>query len=179
MAKLGKSTANSNLLPSTNRVKYVAYISEEQIIDKDYPFVGIGVDPGVNFGLTIFPWERRVLSFHGTINNNIKDEPAFKSYEAMNEILATFSNTQVVVIEGASYGDKYGQVALAENRSGFIVASRSADHTIIKLPPATIRKKVLGDGKLSGKAMCVNIDGNAADSIPMALLAFSLCEENT
>lgn len=155
---------------------YTAYLStwyttEERLI----PGYAIGVDPGTEFGITIFPWQGHVLSLSG----KLRDMPGelhrgYTTFHIMKNILLDrliSVNHTSVVVEGASFGDTYGQVKLAENRAGFCIGALEMQAMLHVVPPATIRKEVLGHGRVSGKELYFGMNKNAADSIPMCLLA--------
>jgi len=89
--------------------------------------LSIGVDPGVNFGLTIINTSY-VQIFYGKLPTDSR--PGFRGINAYNYIMQSplsallYSSKEVMeefpaIVEGAAYNDKYGQVTLEEVRFGF------------------------------------------------------------
>jgi hypothetical protein len=137
-----------------------------------------GVDPGVNFGLTVIENEK-VYVFHGSLIQD--DKPGrygLLAYQFLRNMMSKFYHRKAaLVIEGASYGDQYGQVGLAVVRTGFYLAAALDHHTFADVqikPPKTIRKAVFGDGTIKAPDEWPTLNRNAADSLAIALYAATL-----
>lgn len=137
-----------------------------------------GIDPGVNFGLTIIENEK-VYVFHGALVQD--DKPGCYGLIA-NRFLSSIIKKcdhlgAMMVIEGAAYGAPFRQVELAEIRTGFYLAARLSPFVFADVqikPPKTIRKAVFGDGKTQAGDEWPVLNHNAADSLAMALYATTL-----
>lgn len=142
-----------------------------------------GIDPGVNFGLTVIEGEK-VWVFHGSLMQD--DKPGrygLIAYKFLKEIIKSFGIKArgadgLMVIEGAAYGALFRQVELSEIRTGFyLAAALSGAFTDVEIkPPATIRKTVFGNGKTQAMDEWPLLNHNAADSLAMALYAAQYTE---
>lgn len=141
----------------------------------------IGVDPGIDYGLTIINRDF-VQVFFGRLETNKR--PGYRGINAYNYIMNSALNTYrsvnpeirksvSAVVEGASYNDIYGQVALEEVRFGFFFALYEIGFTVSIVPPATIRKGALGHGRATVGEIFPNLNHNACDSIGAAIYALS------
>lgn len=143
-------------------------------IPQAIPSPAWGIDPGVNFGLTVIE-ENKVFVFHGALMQD--DKPGrygLIAFKFLQSIITGFDHGDaVMVIEGAAYGAPFRQVELSEIRTGFYLASSLSyvfADVVIK-PPATIRKAVTGNGKTQAMDEYPLLNHNAADSLFMALYA--------
>jgi hypothetical protein len=115
----------------------------------------IGVDPGtVNMGIAIsfhnvvilaqvfFEREKDAVVRMVAVQDCVK--------RVLNYILFEYPCTlSIATIEGASYGDRYRQVEMAENRIAIAQGLLNAGLDEVKIiPPLSIRKKVFGSAKL-------------------------------
>jgi hypothetical protein len=133
----------------------------------------VGIDPGVNFGMTTinlgyiqviygkFPVEKR-KGWHG-----------IHIYEW---ILDYFKDDNIVdfmkfpaIVEGAAYHSRFGQVGLEEVRFAFFLALHNLGFQTEIIPPATVRKVVFNDGKHQAGDSWPFLNHNGADSLSMAL----------
>jgi hypothetical protein len=137
-----------------------------------------GIDPGVNFGLTVIEQEK-IWVFYGALMQD--DKPGrygLIAYSFLRLLMSQFHHTgAMMVIEGAAYGAPFRQVELSEIRTGFYLAAATSSGTVQDVeikPPATIRKGVTGDGKAQAMNEWPLLNHNAADSLFMALYATSL-----
>lgn len=150
-------------------------------VDVPYPefpkgHMFIGVDPGVNFGITIIT-ENTVEVIYGKLPHKAK----FVGMEAqelvrdMNkeyEFSKYYTPDQLhVYVESAAFKSQYGQVLLEQVRYGFVQGFSEFVPTenLQYIPPSTARKKAFGNGNLSAKNLMPNINNNGADSIGVAL----------
>jgi hypothetical protein len=136
-----------------------------------------GIDPGVNFGLTVIEQDH-VYVFHGALSKeSIPGCYGLVAYNFLQEIAKSLNYIGAkLVIEGAAYGAPFRQVELSEIRTGFYLASSTAPlymQTHI-VPPATIRKEVFGNGKTQAMNEWPTLNHNAADALAMALYAAQL-----
>lgn len=169
-----KATKISNPFTRTLRVVHGT-------IPQALPFPAWGLDPGVNFGLTVIE-ENRVFVFHGSLNQDEKPgRRGLIAYSFLQNISKSLNYIGArMVIEGASYGDQFGQVLLSEVRTGFYLGATTPPvimpHVEIKAPKA-IRKAVTGSGDIRAKDEFPTLNINAADSLFMALYAAQLGDE--
>lgn len=138
-----------------------------------------GVDPGVNFGVTLLDG-RQAFVFSGSLLK--EDEPGCygrMAYSFLDALLDKyFRDGASLVVEGASYGDQFGQVLLSEVRTGFYLAAvhHPGVDSVEITPPKTVRKKVFGDGKIKAPDEWPLLNRNAADSLAIALYAAQVAE---
>lgn len=136
----------------------------------------IGIDPGVNFGLTILQGNFLDV-YHGTLKRETK--PGLYGWDAfmfLKELLDSWHDELIAspcVIEGAAYHKAFGQVGLAEVRSSFFLQAmiHSAITVVEIVPPATIRKKTFGNHLQQACDIWPMLNHNGADSVSMALYA--------
>jgi hypothetical protein len=126
---------------------------------------GIGLDPGLNFGLCIIrPGE--IECWHGRV------ESSEEAYELAIKIKGMASQIATTcVIEGASYGDVPGQVQLANVREGFRLGLIHRGVEVLTIPPSKVRKGAFGHGRATGFDIFPELNHNAADAVGMALYA--------
>ena len=163
--QLGKYTARSffYLFPDWVYDKYG---------DKYHDHVCIGVDPGVNYGITVVTnlgmeviWGKlpKLSSFIGLESAELARD--------VSKIYKFNRFTPHVYIEGPAFRASYGQTKLEQCRSGFIHGFK--DHmpeTNIKyIAPSSVRKVAFGNGNKSAKNLWFMINENASDSIGIGL----------
>jgi hypothetical protein len=140
-----------------------------------------GIDPGVNFGLTVIK-ENKVWVFHGSlISDPTPGRQGLIAYKFLETIIRQFYHTNaLLVIEGAAYGAPFRQVELSEIRTAFYLAASLTQpipvsapffSDVVIKPPATIRKEVFGSGKTQAGDEFPLLNHNAADALSMALYA--------
>lgn len=134
---------------------------------------GVGIDPGVNWGLTIVRapiidvyWGKLPM----TKEKGVYGREALELIWMMFEVFADWRNIPAVV-EGAAYHSQFGQVGLEEVRAGFYIGLWQCGFKVKILPPATIRKIAFNDGKMQAGDVWPTLNHNGADSIAMALVA--------
>lgn len=148
--------------------------------------LSVGIDPGVNFGMTIINQEY-VQVFYGKLATDKR--PGFRGINAYNYIMQSVLSslfytakevmqTFPAIVEGAAYNDKYGQVTLEEVRFGFFFALYNLGFDVHIIPPATIRKIAVGHGRHSLIDDYPSMNQNAADSIGAALAGLHYKETN-
>lgn len=136
----------------------------------------VGVDPGVNFGMTVIDGPK-VTAMWGKLKST--KTPGLKGIEAYDLMrLSTFlwdwEVPVTAVVEGAAYSKYHKQVELEEVRFGFYLALHHLGFKVHILPPATIRKMVFGAGRTQAGDVYVKLNHNAADSVGAALAALEL-----
>lgn len=130
----------------------------------------MGVDPGVNFGITVIQdGAVRVLWGHLPGTKKLRGERGYQMYNLMKEICSDVDNVSVCIVEGAAFNAKFGQVGLEEVREGAYLAARCAGLSTFISPPATIKAKVLGHGRAQAGDWFPTLNHNACDSISVAL----------
>lgn len=141
----------------------------------------IGLDPGNrNMGITIIPpsWFGPIISVE--IRMEPERDPVnriFNIYQMVYQFVGKELPQEIrqegyAVIEGASFGDKFRQVELAEARTASLMALSNLGLHINILPPISIRKKVFGAGKIKGENLWKHLlPSNAASSLVCALCA--------
>lgn len=146
----------------------------EGTIPQALPVPAWGIDPGVNFGLTMIEGDT-VRVFYGALLRS--DEPGQYGEVAYNFIrglaIASDAFHAHLIIEGAAYGAPFRQVELSEIRTGFYLGSSASGRfsSIEIKPPATIRKEVFGSGNVHAADEYPLLNHNGADSLAMALFA--------
>jgi hypothetical protein len=137
----------------------------------------IGVDPGVNFGLTI------INAYHVRVINGkfpSENRKGWHGVHIYDYIIGLFGSDQLTktmypyheipaIVEGAAYHSQFGQVGLEEVRFAFFLALAHLGFKVEIVPPATIRKLAFGDGKQQAGDLWPWLNHNGADSLGMAL----------
>jgi hypothetical protein len=151
-------------------------------IPRKLPIPAFGIDPGVNFGMTVIA-KNKVWVFHGSLTQTgIPGKYGETAYAFLNSIMGAIEEypewPALMVIEGASYGDRFGQVLLSEVRQSFYLAAAHSKlfANIVIQSPKKIRKQVFGDGNKRGPQVWPKLNKNGADSLVMALFAAQYTE---
>ena len=66
----------------------------------------------------------------------------------LSDCILSFSFKPLAIIEGASFGDRYRQVELAEIRASMALWCLDKGMEVSIVPPQTIRKQVFGSAKI-------------------------------
>lgn len=139
----------------------------------------IGVDPGRRWGMA-FVLENIHPTF-GSVGFTLstywgivpKEEHTQDYFHAIRDFVKLWlppkCPARIVMIEGASYADRYGQAMLEQCRLGFYEAFRELCYLVEYVPPMTPRKAVFGNGRTAAKNIWLDIDGNASDASCLAL----------
>jgi len=156
-----------------------------KLLDLDYKnqtydasFKGqIGVDPGTkNLGIaTIYPntsEEIMEANLYKVVLD--RDDDAVKRMLVVRSVL---SNLNIwyrwgcpAVIEGASFGNHYRQVEIAEQRASIALWCNTRGMRVKIVPPKTIRKHSFGDGTV--KNPWDNLEDNMAAALGAALYGY-------
>ncbi len=131
----------------------------------------VAIDPGVNFGMTIVS-DTGLRVYNGKL---IKQETSFEygwyAFNFITDILSRQGESCMFILEGAAYNKTFGQVGLADIRTGFYLGARRllAPASIQIIAPASARKKVFNDGRYQAGDAFPKTNHNAADSLGLAL----------
>ncbi len=139
--------------------------------------VCIGIDPGVNFGIT-FIYGNEIEIWNGHLPKEGKPTPweyGYEAYDFLNEALKNYVG-RIAVVEGAAYRDTYGQVGLESVRFAYYLALAHNGWEVTIKPPMSIRKTIFGDGRIFAGNEWPLLNDNAADSLAIALYARQLGE---
>ncbi len=143
----------------------------------DVPHVSvIGVDPGINFGLTGID-RGEVFCVSGYVEKHEHQmERAYCIAYSMHDILRAVefrgSIDTITAVEGAAHGKHFRQVQLAEVRMGFYMGLREIGRELPRvIPPMTARKWATGSGKDPVYLKYPLMNPNAADSLGVAIAA--------
>ena len=137
--------------------------------------MSVGIDPGVNFGITLIK-DRTVNVYHGTLmKSGETNEYARIAYKFWQDLIS-FPVEGKCIVEGAAYHKMYGQVELAEVRTGFYLAACFLDYfdTVKVVPPASIRKLVFNNHLQQAADIWPTMNHNGADSLSMAIYGLLL-----
>lgn len=145
----------------------------------------IGIDPGsTHLGITLFPSayiHDSLFAFEVTLpSEKTSIESALSVRKAFRTCLklAYMGNLSgfPAIIEGPSYGERYGQAKLAEMRITLALEILDSFYGHVRYsPPKSIRKIVFGDGKIVAKEIWKDLLlPDAADSLACALAGLKL-----
>jgi len=130
----------------------------------------IGVDPGVNFGITIINMDKVTILNGALLQQTQKIRYAQLAHELMSDLInLNPQEDPTFVVEGAAYNKTFGQVGLAEVRTGFYLALEYQYNMVWTPPPASVRVDVFGSGKVQAGDIWPTLNHNAADSLSIAL----------
>jgi hypothetical protein len=133
----------------------------------------LAIDPGVNFGMTTIS-DGEAWAYNGSLTKHDNSaEYAWEAMELISSVLYVMSRINIdVVIEGAAYHKIFGQVGLADVRTGFYLGARQvlgSPDSIHIVAPMSARKVVFNDGKAEPWLYWPTIQHNAVDSLVLAL----------
>lgn len=140
--------------------------------------IAVGVDPGVNFGVTII-YGHRVSVLNGKLPRRTeKGWYGVEAYNLIQDICNAYDvGSDIAVVEGASYRSQFGQVGLEEVRFGFFFGLYKIGANVHIVPPATVRLRAFGSGKQQAGEIWPWLNHNGADSIGMALAALEMNDD--
>lgn len=172
MLTMDKITIDQPLSKKKNKYGYL-YLTTQ--VDYNGRML-IGIDPGVNFGLAIIMngelnvmWGR--MPFREKIPG-LRAEQAYElAYEFASDAIVVHKTLATCVVEGAAYNSRFGQVGLEEVRVGFYLGLRHVGLKAHIVPPATIKKEILGHGRAQAGDAWPWLNHNAADAISVCLYA--------
>ena len=142
-------------------------------IEPNFPMpneMRIGVDPGTrNLGIAIIRPEILSVNLYKIVLE--RHEKALLRLLDVQQVLGrTIGHFQLnakAIIEGASYGARFRQVELAEQRAAMMLWFHMEGIDVELVPPATIRKASFGHGRM--KNPWDNIEDNMAAALGAAL----------
>lgn len=142
---------------------------------------GIGVDPGVNFGICIVNGRIADVLYGSLPKITVKTLRWMYGIEAVRVIQELCGKVEgdlggyPAVVEGAAYHAQFGQVGLAEVRFGFAYGLYAHNYDVCISPPAHIRTVVMGKEDHSEHTGMFGywpgMNTNAADAIGVAAYA--------
>lgn len=110
--------------------------------------VGVGIDPGRNFGIAVLAPESLDL-YYGQMPSGKYEDYGHMAYRMLYQDwmrVASPEGAIVAVVEGPAFEMTHGQAGLAYIRFGFYLALRNAGYAVSIVPPMTVRKQVFGSG---------------------------------
>jgi Holliday junction resolvasome RuvABC endonuclease subunit len=141
----------------------------------------VGIDPGqVHCGLTVIAGMFDVNCFcYEIILPKISDvfqrmmTIQYTIFHLLDHSINLDAGNIYAVIEGASYGSRFGQVALAEARiiSGMEILYFHESSKVKIVAPSKIRKMVFGYGKMLAEKQYLELPPDAASSYACAVYA--------
>lgn len=149
-------------------------VTSERKITSDHPVLYysnrvLAIDPGKNFGVAVVGRGKPAMVINGVLSEIIPlREVAF----TLSQVLCRQYSPDMLVLEGASYGDRYGQVKLAEIRAGFAIGATEVGVEVKIVAPKTPRKVVFGSGDTQAMDVWVALNHNAADALCLALYPY-------
>lgn len=169
--------------PSLEELKALSYRADTGILsgvpiitytfDADWAWNrGIGIDPGRNFGIAEVGFGQIVVTYGKLPKRPNAWDYGIDLFKYITEVYRHEDLCTPITVEGASFGDQYGQTALAYIRMGIVIAWAELHNETVKVvPPASIRKQVFGSAKISGKELWPGVNHNAGDALVMGLHA--------
>lgn len=147
--------------------------------DPILPYGGIGVDPGINLGLSYVADQHTAYTLSLSVDRgDVSSADLLGVFHRLPLLLPEGTEKVVpVVVEGAAYNARYGQPLLGAIRGVIIVGFSIAGYeTVVEMPPLSIRKKVFGNGRVQPKDFwnigeIRGFNKDAADAFSMALAA--------
>lgn len=145
-------------------------------IEPSFPFpneMRIGIDPGtVNLGIAVIKPDinsvklyKIMLKRHKRALNRLLDVQ-----RVLADTIGHFKPNSKAIIEGASYGNPYRQVELAEQRAAVLLWFHKYSIEADIISPLKIRKNVFGSAKIKNPW---GIDDNCAAALGAALYEIS------
>jgi len=137
----------------------------------------VGVDPGRNWAIAFVdplnsPGKFELTSYWATMP---KEEDSQDYFHKIRDFVKKWVPQpflyKVAMVEGSSYGDRYGQQLLEQCRLGFYEAFRELGCKVSYVSPKTPRKHVLGNGNINSKNVFLDLNHNGADAAVIALYA--------
>lgn len=140
----------------------------------------VGIDPGtVNLGIAVSTTGRNVILYQFKLLRMEFCERLSMAQKALAFALDTLP-VQSCLIEGASFGDKYRQVELAEQRAALALYCIAHNIPVRLMPPPSIRKAFFGSAKVKMQVtypdlppdcavalMVCMVEGKISDSIEL------------
>jgi len=129
----------------------------------------IGIDPGRRWGMGILI-DGILYAYWGIMPS---PDSAIDYFDYIRDFIQEWLPpkipTNIVFVEGASYGEQFGQILLEDIRFSFELAFKKRGFEVSLVPPKTARKVVLGNGNTKASEIWVKINSNGADGACLAL----------
>lgn len=142
------------------------------VADTDFPDYdnAVGIDPGRNFGLSTL-LNGTLMTYWGKFPKcELSTDYHIMASDFIKEWLPVDLPVQIVMVEGPSYGDMYGQVLLEDVRLGFFMAFKSLGYDVQYVAPLRVRKAIFGNGKIKARDVWLDLpDNNSSDAAAIAL----------
>lgn len=133
----------------------------------------IGIDPGTtNLGFCVLH-KNLVKTYKVKLKRDKNPIDRMLNTKKILSHIINYQDYEVkVCIEGASYGDTYRQVELAEIRAACVFWALDHGMKVRIAQPSEIRKAVFGNGTIKGKDIWKSVlSGDAADAVACAYFA--------
>lgn len=149
-------------------------------IEPPIPFIHdgifIGIDPGTtNLGIAKLIGYPNNPSCYVYQISMIRDANPIERIkhvqQIINMLLVDYVQPMKLIIEGASFGDKFRQVELAEQRAAIVSIALTKGIPVTMAPPLTIRKVIFGSGKKKADMVWPEIPKDAAAALSCAYYA--------
>lgn len=139
----------------------------------------LGFDPGTkNLSIAYLYKQRELQGSHlFQIELERSDDPVTRTigiHDLLNDCIGWTYYPMYACIEGASFGDRYRQVELAEVRASAVVWCYQKEFTVKVIPPLVIRKKLFGNGMVKPQDVWTNVPPDCANALACAYYATSL-----
>ena len=135
------------------------FMTSDVIVPKIY----VGADPGTrNLGISVYVGNLVIVN---QIKMKAEKNPVQSMINIMEAVKRCIPDKQIpgkAVIEGASYGEKFGQTSLAESRAAIMLILHELNFDVSKVPPTQVRKLITGSGKDKGECFDFPSDSNAS-----------------
>lgn len=135
----------------------------------------VGVDPGRNWAIAFVTPKGEgfeLATYWATMPKEVDSQDYFhKIRDFVKAWVPSEFPYRVAMVEGSSYGDRYGQQLLEQCRLGFYEAFRELGCEVSYVSPKTPRKWVLGNGNINSKGVWLDLNHNGADAACIALYA--------
>jgi Holliday junction resolvasome RuvABC endonuclease subunit len=132
----------------------------------------VGVDPGTtNLGICVLWDQLKIFNLYKvTIERDANPvQRILDAQQIMSACVNSYPYTINVGIEGASFGDNFRQVELAEQRASIALWASNRNFNVSIMPPNTIRKKAFGSAKIKAHEIWTNIPQDCAAALSCAL----------
>jgi Holliday junction resolvasome RuvABC endonuclease subunit len=135
----------------------------------------IGIDPGTrNMGIAVLRPDKKFVNLYKIVLERDKNALSrlLEAQKVLAHTIGHFTLDSKAIIEGASYGDRFRQVELAEQRAAMLLWLHQNGIDAKLVPPLTIRKNVFGSAKI--KNPWPEVDDNMVAALACALFSQDL-----
>ena len=129
----------------------------------------IGCDPGTrNLGIAVIRPDNESVKLYKIVLTRHKNAllRLLDVQKVLGHTIGHFTLDSKAIIEGASYGNFYRQVEMAEQRAGMLLWFHRCGIEADLIPPLSIRKNVFGNARIKNPW---DIDNNCAAALACAL----------